>query len=143
MSPDTKKLTPLLVTSEKKTIGERITYPLATLVGILIAWILYSVFVNQGNFDLTIAWIVVIILIPLLYFVFSGGNKISLYEEGVYVKSGLRSWLYGWDSIKSFTVDKNKKSFLLKRKSFPSVLLISREHFDEVEKILSEHITPK
>lgn len=143
MSPSTKNLTPLLIATEEKTMAQRLSNPISALAGIAIAWILYSIFGPDTTANLTLAWIIALIVVPLLFFILQGKNNIALYEEGIYMRVGLRSWLYKWDSLKHFNTDKIKKRFQIKTKSLGSIMIYSREHFDEVEKILSEHITPK
>lgn len=137
-----KDLAPLLTVNESKTIGERIRRSTWAIVPVVAAWVITSIFINQGEFVLTIAWIIVLIGLPLVFFLFPGKHRFSLYEEGVFVKSGIRGWLYRWDSFHYFTVNDSKKRFELKR-AIGSILLTSREHFDEVRQILSKHISPK
>jgi len=136
------ELTPLLMIKESKTIGERIGNRVPIFVVILVTWVVISIFLEHGVFVLTIAWIIVLIGLPLIFFLFPGKHKFSLCKEGVFIKSGIRSWLYRWDSFRYFTTDNSKKRFKLKL-SIGSISLTSREHFDEVRQILSEHITPK
>lgn len=136
------ELTPLLIVNEGRTTGERAWHSLSGLVLAVVAWVITSIFQYHGEFKLTIAWIVVIIGLPLIFFLFPGRHKFSLYEEGVFIKYGLSKHLYRWDSFRRFTSDDVKKRFTLKM-GIGSVLLTSREHFEEVGQILSEHIPPK
>ncbi|HEY98094.1 MAG TPA: hypothetical protein G4O16_07960 [Dehalococcoidia bacterium] len=143
MSPNTKKLNPLLVTKEEKAIPEKLSTPISLFLGVILGWVLYSVFGNEGYFDVTIYFIVLLIALPLIFFIFPGKNHIALYEEGIQIRAGVRRILYEWDSFQSFTADKTKGRFSLKRKGFGSIILISRKNYPEVEKILLERISPR
>lgn len=132
----------LLAVEENKTIGEKLLRSIPYSFGALVAVIVNSVFINQGVFVLTIAAIAIIFGSPLIAALLPSKHRFYLYEAGVFIKSGLRSNLYHWDSFKHFTADGDKKSLQLKI-SIGSIQLRSREHFDEVRQIISEYVPGK
>ena len=94
---------------EKKTTSERIMHSVSWFIPVLIAWIVVSIFMYHGEFVLTIAWIAVLIGLPLIVFLLPGRHKLCLCKERIYMKSGIRSWLYPWDSFRYFTANETKK----------------------------------
>lgn len=139
------ELTVLLAINEKKTMGEKIPETLVIFVLLLIVWIIQSVIRYGGELRISIAWITTVIVPPLILFLLPSRHRFWLCKEGIYMKSALRSWLYRWDSFHYFVTHNAKKSFELKKEGMPvgSILLTSKEHFDEVKQVLSQHISPK
>jgi hypothetical protein len=141
----TKPATPITI-NESKTTGERlvnsITGFVIGLIGAIGSTFLLSIEYNS-EFGPRLVWIIAPIVLAVIFFIFAGKHKFTLNQEGVSIKSGIKNYLYRWDSFQYFTSDNDKKRFQLKRKSSGSLQLISREHFDEVKQILSEHIHPR
>ena len=132
----------LFAVNESKTIGEKLIRGIPYSFAGIIYVVVNTIFINQGIVVLTIASITVIFGSPLIAILLPGKHKFYLYEAGVFIKSVLRSQLYRWDSFRNLTTDDDKNRFRLKI-SVGSIQLTSREHFDEVKQILSEHVSPK
>jgi hypothetical protein len=127
----------LLTVDERKPSHERLAHSLVTFVGLLILFIVF--YYLQGFHGLTIAWIAVLILVPLYQYFFSGRNQFFVTEDGIMTKGLVRDWIYRWDSFHSYTADKNTGQFFIKR-SGGDMKLTSKEHFDELKSLLEEHI---
>lgn len=135
------RMTPLLTVDETKPMNERVKEGVVFFFILLILWAVYSFLVNQGQFVFTFAWIAALILAPLLYFFLGGRNRFVLYEEGVKIKRRFgREYLDHWESFRSYTADPLKKQLILKKKSIGAIQLRSADKFDEVKRIVSEHI---
>jgi len=134
------ELTPLLVIDETKPIGQRVKQGIAWFFSTFVIWILYSLIVTSGRFNLTYAWIILFILSPFPSFLLTKRSNFFLCKEGVVIRHNLLRELHRWDSFRSFTTDERRNQFKLE-KSRGFILLSSAQHFDDVKGILSEYIS--
>lgn len=67
-------------------------------------------------------------------------NKFILCEEGAVVYEFGGPILYRWNKIRSFTVDNNNQQFILQVSMFRKVILSTSVKYEQVYRILSEHI---
>lgn len=83
-------------------------------------------------------------LLGYLGFAHMASIKYTLCKEGVITRGGslMGGRLIRWNSFRSFTIDSDKKQIKLKI-HWTTILLQSRERFDEVAQIVSEYIPIK
>ena len=86
-------------------------------------------------------WIILIVVWSLLFSFVFYKNKFELNTMGLIIKDFGRNRVKSWDSFHSFSVDSNKKEFILTQMNGSQVKLVTKNHFDEVKRILEEHIT--
>jgi hypothetical protein len=69
-----------------------------------------------------------------------GRKKFLICEEGVVIGRRFGPILHRWERIRSFTADRTHQQFVLKLGRFGQAVMRSEKTFDEVERLLSEHI---
>jgi len=83
-------------------------------------------------------WIILIVVWPLLSFVFYK-NRFDLNSEGILVKDFGKRKLYRWEDFYSFQINTEKYEFIL-IKPRGQLKLVTKEHFEEMKRILQERI---
>ena len=137
-------LTPLLAINEMQPMGKRVFLSLMGFLPVFGAWIFKSIFTSPWEPvvpGIEIAWIVALIGVPLFGFFVVARHRFTVCEEGILIRAWPRRFYYPWDRFSSLTVAEGKKQLKLKLKKRGTLVLSSRRYFDQMNQVVSEHLS--